>query len=108
MVLAGFGSGTLVRLAGIGLRQLNHPDPEPYLAALERFDPRHHLPRRHPARLLVQHGRADDTVPIAEARALHAAAGPDARWAEYDCGHGIDAHPEARRDRLAFLGFGQP
>ncbi len=93
-VLAGFGCGTLVRLAA--------PQPAEYLAALARLDPRHHLAGRHPSRVFVQCGRHDDAVRPDEARALHEAAGPDAEWAEYDCGHAIDA-PEAHRDRLAFF-----
>ena len=93
-VLAGYGSGTLVRLAS--------PQPEAYLTALERFDPRHSFARGHPARVLVQYGRHDDQVLRAEAEALHAAAGPDAEWAEYDCGHAVDS-PDARADRLAFM-----
>lgn len=93
-VLAGYGSGTLTRLAG---RQ-----PAAYLTALERFDPRHSLARRYPARMLIQHGRHDDQVRRDEALALHAAAGPDAEWAEYDCGHAVDS-PAARADRLSFM-----
>lgn len=93
-VLTGYGCGTLVRLAA--------PQPEAYLSALERFDPRHHLPRRHPARVLVQYGRHDDMVLRTEARALLEAVGPDGEWAEYDCGHAVDA-PPALVDRLEFL-----
>jgi dipeptidyl aminopeptidase/acylaminoacyl peptidase len=93
-VLAGYGSGALTRLAG--------EQPAAYLAALERSDPRHSLARRHPARILVQHGRHDDQILRDEALALHAAAGQDAEWAEYDCGHSVDT-PAARADRLAFM-----
>ena len=93
-VLAGYGSGTLTRLAS--------PQPEAYLVAIERFDPRHSFARGHPARVLVQHGRQDDVIRRDEALALHAAAGPDAEWAEYDCGHSVDS-PAARADRLSFM-----
>jgi pimeloyl-ACP methyl ester carboxylesterase len=93
-VLEGYGSGTGVRLAG--------DQPAAYLSALERFDPRHSLPRRYPSRVLVQCGHHDDAVRRDEALAMYAAAGPDAVWAEYDCGHALDT-PQARADRLAFL-----
>ncbi len=93
-VFAGYGSGALTRLAG--------PRSATYLAAIERFDPRHSLSRRHPARVLVQYGRHDDAIRRDEALALHAAAGPDAEWAEYDCGHAVDS-PAARADRLSFI-----
>lgn len=100
LVLAGYGSGTGVRLAALD------PVSPAYLEFLERYDPRHHLPRRHPCRVFVQHGRHDVPVPIAEGRAMHAAAGEDARWAEYDCDHGmITVDPAARRDRLEFFGL---
>lgn len=69
LVLAGFGAGTLTRVAA-----LDGVGPE-YLARLARYDPRHQLPRRHAARVLVQHGR-----------------------------HTID-DPAAYRDRLAFFGL---
>jgi pimeloyl-ACP methyl ester carboxylesterase len=98
LVLAGFGSGTLTRVAA-----MDPVSPE-YLECLDRYDPRHQLPRRHPTRVLIQHGRQDEQVPIAEGRAMHAAAGGDAVWAEYDGRHTID-DPAAYRDRLAFFGL---
>jgi pimeloyl-ACP methyl ester carboxylesterase len=95
LVLAGYGCGALVRLAAQDVVDAG------YLAALERFDPRNHL-AGHGERVFVQHGREDTTVFMEEARRLYEAAGPGARWAEYDCGHAIDI-PAARRDRLAYL-----
>jgi pimeloyl-ACP methyl ester carboxylesterase len=101
LVLAGFGSGTLTRVAA-----MNSVSPE-YLEYLDQYDPRHQLPRRHRMRVLIQHGRQDEQVPIAEGRAMHAAASGDVDdvvWAEYDGRHTID-DPAAYRDRLAFFGL---
>lgn len=100
MVLGAYGSGTVVRIAGADLAGADGA-PE-YLAALERFDPRHHLPG-HGERIFVQHGLRDETVPVAEGRLLYEAAGPGARWAEYDCDHDVVTHLPARMDRLAYL-----
>lgn len=77
-------------------------DPEE-LDAFHRLDPEHYvavLGRRH---LLFQHGRRDAVVRLAEGRLLHDAAAEPKQWIEYDCDHGVDAHPPARVDRIAFL-----
>jgi len=55
------------------------------------------------ARLFVQHGRSDRTVPIIEGRALFDAAAFPKLWVEYDWDHGLDADPQARKDRADFL-----
>jgi pimeloyl-ACP methyl ester carboxylesterase len=98
LVIAGFGSGTLTRTAAAA-------GPE-YLARLEPHDPRHVLPRLRGTRVLVQHGRQDEQVPVEEGRAMYAAVAGDDRfvWAEYDGRHTID-DPAAYRDRLAFFGL---
>jgi dipeptidyl aminopeptidase/acylaminoacyl peptidase len=101
VVLAGTGSGTLVRLARAELRQANHPDIDGYLAFLDRFDTRHHV-ARYTGRLLIQHGLRDDTVTTEESTRMRRAAGPSAERVTYDHGHDL-AHPPARRDRRAFL-----
>ena len=55
--------------------------------------------------MLIQHGRQDDQVPIAEDRAMYAAAsGYDVVWTKYDGRHTID-DPTAHHDRLVFLGL---
>jgi dipeptidyl aminopeptidase/acylaminoacyl peptidase len=102
VVLAGTGSGTIVRIARAQLEQANHPDIDTYLTFLDRFDPRHHV-AHHTGRLLIQHGLRDETVTIDEAERMLSAAGPAALWATYDHGHGLESHPPARRDRNAFL-----
>jgi dipeptidyl aminopeptidase/acylaminoacyl peptidase len=103
VVLAAFGSGTLLRLAGEELRQTGHPDPEPYLRWLDRFDPRRYVAVPGRRRLLLQHGRDDETVRTGEALRLRDAAAPPREWRDYPCGHGVDGHPPARRDRAAFF-----
>jgi hypothetical protein len=101
LVLAGIGAGTVSRHARADLVRDGHPDLEPYLDFLDRYDPRHHL-GRYTGRLLIQYGRQDDAVTMAEALDLRAVAGPAAQWAVYDDGHGLTVAP-ARRDRARFL-----
>lgn len=101
VVLAGIGAGTVGRHAEADLRRAGHPDIDPYLSFLDRYDPRHHL-ARYPGRLLIQHGRHDDAVTTEESLRMRDAAGPAAQWVSYDDGHGL-AEPPARRDRRAFL-----
>jgi fermentation-respiration switch protein FrsA (DUF1100 family) len=73
------------------------------LEAFHRLDPEHYVAIPGRRRLLFQHGRADDVIPLGEGRRLfEAAAGPKS-WSEHDCGHGIDGHPAARAERLGFL-----
>ncbi len=103
IVLASYGSGTLLRLAAEELRGQGVGNARPYLDVLHRFDPVAYVAtpgRRH---LLFQHGVEDQTVPRAEAVAAYAAAVPPRTWREYPCGHGTDADPQARRDRAEFF-----
>ena len=72
-------------------------------AAANWFDPAHFVGTHRRAHLLVQHGRADQTAPIAAGKALFDAAAPPKTWAEYDWGHDLDADPKARNDRADFL-----
>lgn len=74
-----------------------------YLDALDRFDPRHFVPRPGRRRLLVQHGRFDPIIPADAARAMFDLAADPKQWKEYDCDHGVDAHALARSDRTAFF-----
>jgi hypothetical protein len=48
-------------------------------------------------------GGNDEIISEAQARALYDAAAEPKRWAEYDCGHTLDAGPAARADRFAFF-----
>lgn len=67
------------------------------------FDPGHFVGVERRATLLVQHGRADRTVPIEAGKALFDAAAQPKLWAEYDWGHDLDADPQARKDRADFV-----
>jgi dienelactone hydrolase len=103
LVLASYGSGTLVRLAERELRDAGETDPEPYLTALERFDPVGFVAVRGRRSLLFQHGRDDDVVSYAEARRLYEAAAPPREWREYQWGHATPVCPPALRDWTEFL-----
>jgi cephalosporin-C deacetylase-like acetyl esterase len=74
-----------------------------YLEALDRLDPRHFVARAGRRRLLVQHGHRDPVIPADAARAMYEAAAEPKQWQEYDCDHGVDVHPQARADRIAFF-----
>ncbi len=45
-------------------------------------------------------------APIAAGRALFDAAASPKLWAEYDWDHGLDADPQARKDRAEFVTAG--
>ena len=64
---------------------------------------------RHPTRVLIQHGRQDEQVLIAEGRAMYAAVAgdDDVVWAEYDGRHTIDDRT-VYDDRLTFFGLQNP
>lgn len=81
-------------LAGLG---------DAHLEALDRFDPRHFVARPGRRRLLVQHGSLDPVVPVEAARAMYEVAAAPKQWREYGCDHGVDVHPPARADRVAFF-----
>jgi hypothetical protein len=60
------------------------------------------LPRVAPSRMLLQYARDDFFTPLSVARAMHAAAGPDARLRTYVVDHSLEVSA-ALRDRDAFL-----
>ena len=72
-------------------------------AVTDWFDLAHFVGVERRADLLVQHGRADRTVPAEAGKALFDAAAPPKLWAEYDCDHRLDADPQARKDRAEFV-----
>lgn len=76
---------------------------ESELLAFHRIDPEHYVAVPGRRRLLFQHGSRDPVIPLAEGRRLHDAAAEPKEWRDYDCDHGVDAHPPARAERLAFL-----
>lgn len=76
---------------------------QPYLKALNRFDPAHYVAMSGRRRLFFQHGREDTVVSRTEAVRLYEAAAPPRRWSKYACGHGTDADPDARRELAQFF-----
>jgi len=80
-----------------------HVFTEDLAAVTDWFDLAHFVGVDRRAQLLVQHGRADRTVPMKAGRALFEAAAQPKLWAEYDCDHGLDADPQARKDRAEFV-----
>ncbi len=72
-----------------------------WLQAMAPIEPVRFIPHASPTALLLQNGRSDTLVPVADAEALHAAA-PDPktiRW--YTAGHGLNQ--QAAFDRLDWL-----
>jgi predicted esterase len=103
IAIFGNGAGPLARSALA--RALSHGSVvTPELAAVtDWFDLAHFVGVERRAQLLLQHGRADQIVPLQAARALFDAAAEPKLWAEYDCDHGLDADPQARKDRAEFI-----
>ncbi|MBD0329228.1 MAG: hypothetical protein ICV64_03905 [Thermoleophilia bacterium] len=97
IVIAAMGTGFVEWLRREGITD------EPYLARVARLDPVEFVAVPGRRELRFQHGRGDETIPLAAGRALFTAAAPPKRWAEYDCGHGVDGHPPALADRIAFF-----
>jgi fermentation-respiration switch protein FrsA (DUF1100 family) len=73
------------------------------IRAFDRLDPEHFVAVPGRRELLFQHGLRDDVIPHREARLLYEAAAEPKTWSDYECGHGVDAHPPARAERAAFL-----
>ena len=103
VALAAIGSGTLVRVADQEMRDSGHHLGPAYLDRLSSFDPGRWLSRHRARKLLLQHGRDDQQIPLAEFTALRNQTAQPVTWKLYDCDHGIDADPTATRDRHAFL-----
>jgi predicted esterase len=97
----GAGSAAGSRLAGYLSR--GSPVTDEVAVVTDWFDLGHFVGAERRAELLVQHGRTDRTAPIEAGRALFDAAARPKRWVEYDCDHGLDADPQARRDRADFV-----
>jgi pimeloyl-ACP methyl ester carboxylesterase len=80
-----------VVVAGMGTGVVDSPwDPVQYVGVVG------------PVRFFQQ-GTLDEIVPYAAARALYDATVEPKIWREYEWDHGIDACPQARLDRYAFL-----
>jgi len=103
IAIFGNGAGSLARSAlALGLSR-GRFFTEDLAAVTDWFDLAHFVGVDRRARLLVQHGRADQTVPMGAGRALFEAAAQPKLWAEYDCDRGLDADPQARKDRAELV-----
>ena len=103
IAIFGNGAGSLARSALARALSRGRVFTGDLAAVTDWFDLAHFVGVDRRAQLLVQHGRADQTVPIEAGRALLEAAAQPRRWAEYDCDHGLDADPQARKDRAEFV-----
>jgi len=103
IVIFGYGAGSLARSAMTLALSRSPGVTDDLVAVTDWFDLAHFVGVDRRAQLLVQHGRADQVVPMQAARALFDAAAPPKLWAEYDWDHGLDADPQARKDRAEFV-----
>lgn len=71
--------------------------------AIFDFNAGSHLAFPASRRLLVQHGRHDTAVTIAEAQTMFERATEPKHWRDYDCGHNVSVNDVARGDRIAFF-----
>jgi dipeptidyl aminopeptidase/acylaminoacyl peptidase len=99
----GYGVGTFPRFAREDIENTGVRVDDRMAHVLDWLDPAHYVATPGTRALLIQHGRADDTVPIEEGRALYDAAAEPKRWAEYPCGHDIGVDAVATADRKEFL-----
>ena len=103
-----YGAGAVARTGWVQALSRGGDVPADVAAVADWFDLGRFVGVERRAELLVQHGRADRTVPIAAGRALFDAAVAPKVWAEYEWDHGLDADPHARKDRAEFITAGAP
>ncbi len=103
IAIFGNGAGSLARSALAVELSRGRVFTDDLAAVTDWFDLAHFVGVDRRALLLVQHGRADRTVPVEAGKALFEAAAQPKLWAEYDCDHGLDADPQARKDRAEFV-----
>lgn len=72
-----------------------------WFRAMTPIEPIRFVPHASPTALLLQSGRLDTLVPVADAEALHAAAPQPKTIRWYDAGHGLNE--QAASDRLDWL-----
>jgi len=99
IAIFGNGAGSVARSALARELSRGSVSTQELAAVADWFDLSHFVGVDRCAQLLVQHGRADRTVPVEAGRALFDAAAQPKAWAEYDCDHGLHADPRARKDR---------
>ncbi len=108
IVIFANGAGAVARSAlARGLSPEGDVTPD-VAAAADWFDLAHFVGVERRAQLLIQHGRADETVPMEAATALFDAAASPKLWAAYDWDHGLEANPQATKDRAEFVLAGVP
>lgn len=83
------------------LQRLSADERRRWLAAMGPIEPSRFVGRAPPAAILFQSGRRDELVPVADAEALHRAAGEPGTVLWYDAGH--DLGPRALADQLRWL-----
>ena len=83
------------------LQSLPPEQREAWLADMIPIEPIRFIRRAAPAALLMQSGRRDPLIPVADAEAWQAAASQPKRVLWYDAGHGLNL--EARKDMAAWL-----
>lgn len=103
VAIFGNGAGSVARSALAGELSRGGVGTEELAAVTDWFDLAHFVGVERRAQLLVQHGRADRIASLEAGRALFEAAAEPKLWAEYDCDHGLDADPQARKDRAEFV-----
>ncbi len=103
VAIFGYGVGTFTRLALHDIHRTGRALVDSDRKHLQWLEPTNYVQVDNARQLMIQQGRYDTEVPMSEGRALFAAAVEPKRWAEYDCGHAIDADPRARADRAAFV-----
>lgn len=101
--ILGYGAGTLARSARAREIWAGRAFAGDVAAVVDWFDAARFVGVERSARLFVQHGRSGRTVPIIEGRALFDAAASPKLWGGYDWDHGLDADPQARKDRADFV-----
>ncbi len=106
IVIFAYGAGALAKSAWARALSREGDVTTDVAAVADWFDLGRFVGVERRAQLLVQHGCADQTVPIAAGRALFDAAALPKLWAEYDWDHGLDADPHARKDRAEFVTAG--
>lgn len=99
IAIFGNGAGTVARSALARELSRGSVITQELAAVTDWFDLARFVGVDRRAQLLVQHGRADRTVPPEAGRALFDAAAHPKLWVEYDCDHGLDADPQATKDR---------
>ncbi len=99
IAIGGMGSASPERIQA----ERQNPELASYFDATFSFNAAIYLSVPGRRRLLIQHGRSDAEVSLAEARTMFEAAAEPKTWLDYECGHGVDGYAPARHDRIDFF-----